>query len=57
MGTCGNSEKKPYHDKQTPYDSEPADTESLKNVTLPTLAFYVLLSDIKIKKCNYVHFY
>lgn len=37
------------------YDIVPVDTVALKNIALPTLSFYVLISDIKIKKCNRVN--
>lgn len=54
MGTCVSQFKGRKSDTTEQYDSIPTDTPSLKAITLPTLAFYVLISDIKIKKCTYV---
>ena len=54
MGVCGSATFDKLKDSSARFDVEPSDTESLKAVTLPTLAFYVLLSDIKIKKTSCV---
>ena len=54
MGACSTATTETPKEKGTRYDEEPADTASLKKVTLPTLLFSVLLSDIKIKKCTHV---
>ena len=55
MGVCGSASFGKLKDNSASFDIEPADTESLKGQSLPTLAFYILLSDLKIKKCSYVH--
>lgn len=36
------------------FDIEPEDTESLKDVMLPSLLFSAQLTKIKIKRCIYV---
>jgi len=53
MGVCGYREIN-TKDHSHAFDVMPPDTEALKSVALPILSFYVLLSDIKIKKCSYV---
>jgi len=55
MGACTISKNDNFKEKNIAYDLIPYDTESLNNVLLPKLTFYVLLSDIKIKKCPHVH--
>jgi len=54
MGVCGSASFDKLKDNSARFDIEPADTESLKGQAIPTLAFYILLSDLKIKKCSYV---
>ena len=56
MGTCVSQFRGRRSDTIEQYDSIPTDTPTLKDITLPTLAFYVLISDIKIKKCIHVLF-
>jgi methyl coenzyme M reductase subunit C len=53
-GTCISNDKMILRSKTSRFDIEPADTESLKKQELPILDFYVLISDVKIKKCNIV---
>lgn len=53
MGVCGNKNINSRYNQHA-FDVIPADTEAFKNINLPTLSFYVLISDIKIKKCLYV---
>jgi len=54
MGACSTSSTMTSKEKGIRFDQEPEDTASLKKVTLPTLLFSVLLSDVKIKKCSHV---
>jgi hypothetical protein len=52
MGVCGSATFDKLKDNSARFNIEPTDTDSLKGQALPTLAFYVLFSDLKIKKCN-----
>jgi hypothetical protein len=54
MGVCASQSERPTRLPNPSIDSIPADTDFLKSTTLPVLAFYVLVSDLKLKKCPYV---
>lgn len=54
MGICGPNKSSSLRERTVAFDIVPPDTESLSNVQLPQLTFYMLISDIKLKKCSYV---
>lgn len=56
MGVCTSQAERGFTIAHSPpIDAIPPDTAYLKNANLPVLAFYVLISDLKLKKCPYVH--
>jgi len=57
MGSCISSDRPYQRSKTSRYDIEPPDTETLKKHDLPILDFYVLISDVKVKKCNTVRYH